>query len=168
MTFTIYSDAGSFNNGKKNKDLPVWGSAATIILDSEGNTIHTNVKVFPDATNNFCELYGSLYGLVWLTQQYPDGFSVRAVSDSQYVVKGANEWIHGWKKRGWKNNEGVPTKNRELWEVIDKLNYDRRYNIKYDWVRGHQGKSKTREEDEDIYFQEQCDSLAVKAIKTVS
>jgi ribonuclease HI len=44
---------------------------------------------------------------------------IRFVSDSQYLVKGMNEWIHGWKRRGWKRKAG-PIENVELWKELDR------------------------------------------------
>jgi ribonuclease HI len=53
-------------------------------------------------------------------------------SDSQYVVKGMNEWITGWRRRNW-----VSVKNRDLWEALS--NAQEGLVVSYVWVRGHCG-----------------------------
>ena len=46
---------------------------------------------------------------------------VRVYTDSQYVQKGIKEWIHGWKRNGWKTAAKEPVKNKELWLELDEL-----------------------------------------------
>lgn len=101
----------------------------------------------PRTTNNRMELLGAIEGLKSL-----DGpCQVRLVSDSQYLVKGLNEWIDGWKKRGWRRKDG-PVLNVELWQELDRLRFIHR--IKAEWVRGHVGHAEN----------ERCDRLAVAVI----
>ena len=52
----------------------------------------------PRTTNNRMELLGAIEGL----RRLGSPGEVRLVSDSQYLVKGLNEWIDGWKRRGWR------------------------------------------------------------------
>ena len=35
-------------------------------------------------------------------------------SDSQYLVRGMKEWVHGWAKRGWRR-KGGEIENLDLW-----------------------------------------------------
>ena len=58
------------------------------------------------------------------------------VSDSQYLVKGVSEWMHGWKKRGWRRKAG-PIENLELWQELDRVMT--RHTVRTRWVRGHAG-----------------------------
>jgi ribonuclease HI len=74
------------------------------------------------------------------------------VSDSQYAIKGATEWMENWKKNGWVNSKKKPVENKDLWLKLDLLlhgcdgtckivcskkcnNINR--NVKFQWVRGH-------------------------------
>ncbi|KAF7718359.1 Uncharacterized protein PECH_001046 [Penicillium ucsense] len=54
-------------------------------------------------------------------------------SESEYLVKGATEWLAKWKENGWKKSNGQPVANVELWRVIDavlkQLEYD--INVKF-------------------------------------
>ena len=98
-------------------------------------------------TNNRMELLGAIEGLKSLDKPA----RVRLVSDSQYLVKGLNEWIDGWKRRGWRRKEG-PVMNVELWQELDRLRAI--HQIKAEWVRGHVGHAEN----------ERCDQLAVAVI----
>ncbi|VDZ80687.1 ribonuclease H [Salmonella bongori] len=40
-------------------------------------------------------------------------------TDSQYVRQGITQWIHNWKKRGWKTADKKPVKNVDLWQRLD-------------------------------------------------
>jgi len=62
---------------------------------------------------------------------------VTIVTDSKYVLTGITEWIHNWKKKGWKNSKKEAVANRELWEELDKLNAN--HQVTWQWVKGHSG-----------------------------
>ena len=59
--------------------------------------------------------------------------------DSQYVLKGITEWIHGWKARGWRTAAKAPVKNVDLWQRLDALLVTSGHTIDWRWVRGHNG-----------------------------
>lgn len=67
----------------------------------------------------------------------PEGSAVRLHTDSQYVQKGITEWIHAWKRRGWKTADNKPVKNAELWRQMDAL--AARHRVEWVWVKGHAG-----------------------------
>jgi ribonuclease HI len=58
-------------------------------------------------------------------------------TDSQYVLKGISEWIHGWKRNGWRTSGRQPVKNADLWQELDRLAAGHR--IEWVWVKGHAG-----------------------------
>jgi ribonuclease HI len=66
-----------------------------------------------------------------------NGNNVIVCSDSQYLVKGASEWMSGWIRRRWKTSEGGEVQNKDLWEKINALSKVHR--IHWVWVRGHNG-----------------------------
>lgn len=100
-----------------------------------------------DTTNNRMELMAVIEGLSALERPSV----VDLTSDSQYVLKGLESWMAGWKKRGWKTADKKPVKNRDLWERLDKLMQD--HDIRFHWIRGHKGHPEN----------ERCDKLAVQA-----
>lgn len=60
-----------------------------------------------------------LIGAVAALESLPPGISIAAYTGSDYVRNGASSWLTGWKKRGWKTQEGSPISNRDLWEKLD-------------------------------------------------
>lgn len=63
-------------------------------------------------------------------------FRVVFTSDSQYLVKGMTEWVHGWNARGWKRKGGT-IENLELWQAA--IVEAGRHVVQWRWVRGHVG-----------------------------
>lgn len=86
----------------------------------------------PDTTNNRMALRSALELLAVLNRPC----RVRFVSDSQYLVKGAREWMPGWKARGWKRKAG-PIENLDLWKRLDGAMAP--HEMVWEWVRGHAG-----------------------------
>ncbi len=84
-------------------------------------------------TNNRMELMAVIEALRALKRPV----KARVHTDSQYVQKGISEWIHGWKKRGWKTADKKPVKNVDLWLALDAE--AARHSIEWHWVRGHAG-----------------------------
>jgi ribonuclease HI len=62
----------------------------------------------PSTTNNRMELTAVIRGL----DELADGSTVVVTTDSEYCVKGLNEWMDGWKKRGWRKADRSPVMNR--------------------------------------------------------
>lgn len=77
---------------------------------------------------------------------------VRLHADSQYVLKGIDEWIGGWKRRGWKTAAGAPVKNADLWRRLDGARAG--HEVEWCWVKGHSG----------VVDNERVDALANAAI----
>lgn len=86
-----------------------------------------------DTTNNRMELTAVIRALEALKRPV----HARVHTDSQYVQKGISEWIHGWKRRGWRTADRQPVKNAELWRELDAL--AARHRIEWHWVKGHAG-----------------------------
>lgn len=63
--------------------------------------------------------------------------SVEVCSDSMYTVRGINEWVPNWKKRGWVTAEKKAVENQDLWVKLDSLT--KKVDVKWTHVRGHQG-----------------------------
>lgn len=84
-------------------------------------------------TNNRMELIAVIRALEALTRPC----KVRLHTDSQYVQKGISEWIHSWKRRGWRTADKKPVKNDDLWKQLDELAAS--HDIDWIWVKGHAG-----------------------------
>ena len=100
-------------------------------------------------TNNRMELMGAIRALEALTKPC----RVELHTDSQYVMKGISEWIHNWKRRGWRTADGKPVKNDDLWRRLDEARS--RHDVQWRWVKGHAGHE----------LNEQADALARRGLK---
>ena len=54
-----------------------------------------------------------------MLEQLREPCEVDLTTDSQYVRQGITQWIHNWKKRGWKTAAKAPVKNVDLWKALD-------------------------------------------------
>jgi ribonuclease HI len=86
-----------------------------------------------ETTNNRMELTAVIRALEALKRPC----RVRLYTDSQYVQKGISQWIHDWKRRGWRTADKKPVKNADLWLSLDAL--AARHDIEWHWVKGHAG-----------------------------
>jgi ribonuclease HI len=84
-------------------------------------------------TNNRMELTAVIRALEALKR----ASRVRLYTDSQYVQKGISQWIHDWKRRGWRTADKKPVKNADLWHRLDEL--AAQHDIEWHWVKGHAG-----------------------------
>ena len=75
-------------------------------------------------------------------------------TDSQYVMKGATEWLAGWVRNSWRTADKKPVKNSDLWQDIYHLN--KKHTLRWHWVKGHAGHPEN----------ERCDHLATTAADT--
>ena len=98
-------------------------------------------------TNNRMELMAAIVALEALTSPC----HVTLSTDSQYVRQGITQWIHNWKKRGWKTTDRKPVRNVDLWQRLDLAIQG--HTVQWEWVKGHAGHPEN----------ERCDELARNA-----
>ena len=118
----IYTDGSCIGN-------PGQGGWAAIILDEGKKTEIKGSK--KDTTNNQMELLAPIEAL----KKIPKGSKVQIFTDSKYVKSGITEWIHNWKKNGWKTANKKEVSNKELWTELDQLNSE--FEINWNWVKAH-------------------------------
>ena len=128
----IYTDGSCLGN-------PGNGGWAAIIIEGEKKTYIKGGK--KDTTNNQMELLAPIKAL----KKIPKGSNIQIFTDSKYVKSGITEWIHNWKKNGWKTANKQPVKNKELWTELDFLTNE--FKIKWIWVKGHSKDSLNNEVD---------------------
>lgn len=142
----IYTDGAAPNNQNGCKQ----GGIAVVILNENNEVVETyKARVEPDAgetrtTNNRCEMLAVIKALELAETE--DVIH----TDNEIVARGYNEWLKGWKLKGWKNANKKPVANQDLWQRIDKLKQEKPM-VVVKWVRGHSG----------IYGNELADCLAV-------
>lgn len=138
VQYQLYIDGSCLRN-------PGGSGGWCAILLINGIKIDESSGSDPSTTNNAMELMSAIKGL----KMVPTGMSAEVFSDSQYVVKGCNEWCDKWDRNGWvtsKNKE--PVKNAHLWKRLVKLRLER--HCHFTWVRGHSGN----------VWNEECDKIA--------
>jgi len=96
----------------------------------------------PETTNQRMELRAAIEALRALKKTS----RITVYSDSRYVIHGITEWIHGWKKNGWKNAGKKPVANKDLWEELDRLTAG--HDVTWTWVKGHAGHPENEQADE--------------------
>jgi ribonuclease HI len=105
----------------------------------------------PDTTNNRMELMAAIAALEALKRPC----RVDLHTDSKYVQQGISQWIHNWKRNGWKTADKKPVKNGELWQRLDAA--VAHHQVRWHWVKGHAGHE----------FNERADRLVGEAIAEV-
>jgi len=119
QTITLYVDGAC----KGNPGLGGWGA---YIITEQGE--HKICGGEPETTNNRMELTAAIEGVSFC----PADAHLIIWTDSNYVKQGITEWIHGWKKKNWKD-----VKNPDLWQKLDAVCANR--NIEWNWIKGHAG-----------------------------
>ena len=84
-------------------------------------------------TNNRMELRAAIEALSALKRSCPADL----YTDSQYVRQGITQWIHKWKRNGWRTAARKPVKNADLWKALDEGL--QRHDVKWHWIKGHAG-----------------------------
>ena len=120
----IFTDGSCLGN-------PGPGGYAAILKYKQTEKILSNG--YYKTTNNRMELLAAIVAL----EQLKEACEVQLYSDSQYLRKCITNWIHGWKKNGWKTANKQPVKNVDLWQRLDEL--VKSHHIEWIWVKGHAG-----------------------------
>ncbi|CAI3153479.1 DNA polymerase III subunit epsilon [Acinetobacter calcoaceticus] len=128
QTITLYVDGAC----RGNPGLGGWGA---YVITEQGE--HKLFGGEPDTTNNRMELTAAIEGVSFC----PTDAHLIIWTDSNYVKQGITEWIHGWKKKNWKD-----VKNPDLWQKLDAVCAGR--NIEWHWIKGHAGHAGNEMADE--------------------
>jgi len=87
----------------------------------------------PATTNNRMELMAAIAALEALSRPC----RVRLHTDSRYLQGGITQWIHRWRRNGWRTAARKPVKNADLWHRLDDAL--RPHQVDWIWVKGHAG-----------------------------
>ena len=127
----IYADESCIGNQRQDGPRP--GAAAGLLerFDERKGWYRRDFAAFePDTTNNRMALTSGIKGLAALLRPCDVVFT----SDSQYLVRGMKEWVHGWARRGWRR-KGGGIENLDLWRQLVAV--AARHRVEWRWVRGH-------------------------------
>ena len=121
---TIYTDGACSGNPGPGG----WG--ALLLYGPHERTIRGGEAA---TTNNRMELLAAIMALEAL--KFP--CEVSLFTDSTYLKNGIEQWIAGWKRRGWRAASGKPVKNQDLWRRLDLAREP--HQVSWRWVKGHAG-----------------------------
>lgn len=131
----IYTDGSCLGNPGPG------GYGAVMIYNSHRKELSEG---YFETTNNRMELLAPIAALNALSESC----EVDVTTDSQYVKNGINQWIHNWRKNGWRTAAKKPVKNADLWRQLDDA--VSKHDVTWHWVKGHSGHPEN----------ERCDDLA--------
>lgn len=121
----IWTDGACKNNGF-NKSI---GGIGIYFGDNDIRNISEKIEGY--VTNNRAEMLAAIKA-IYISLYY--GYTcIEIRSDSQYLVKGITQWIHGWKRKNWNK-----VKNPDLWKWLDKIT-STNIDIKWTHVKAHCG-----------------------------
>ncbi|QDJ97879.1 ribonuclease HI [Staphylococcus phage PALS_2] len=114
-----------------------------------------------DLTNNKLEILAVLFTILFsleVSQDYKGKTNINIKSDSEYTVDGYNTNLDKWINKGWKNYSGAEVKNKELWQLMERIKYylnrnRNKYYVNLQWTKGHDNEK----------YNELADEYAVKA-----
>lgn len=151
----VYADESCIGNGRAG-DNP--GGAAGLIEYRKPKTLEIVRRDFwvseSPTTNNRMALRSVIEAFRILSGKRR-ALSVRFVTDSNYIVKGMTDWVHGWSARGWRRRTGE-IENVELWHAA--VEAVRGFEVEWRWVAGHAGHPQN----------EYANYLAIRAARTLA
>lgn len=136
---TAYTDGGA----SPNPGLGGWGAVLVFEKDAAQHEKELSGSA-TDTTNNRMELTAALEALKALKRPCHVAF----YTDSQYLKRGINQWLEGWKATNFKKGK---IQNADLWLALDEQ--VSRHQITWHWVKGHSGNR----------YNERVDQLATSA-----
>lgn len=132
----VFADESCLGNGREGSNP---GGAGGVIEYWNPNTERLARFDYwvsePATTNNRMALRSVIEAFHALSRK-GSRFRVVFTSDSQYLVKGMTEWVHGWNARGWRR-KGGEIENLDLWKSA--VREAASHQVEWRWVRGHVG-----------------------------
>ncbi len=117
----IYTDGSCLSNP---------GPGGWAWLEVEGDRRGAGAE--PVTTNQRMELTAVIKGLSEVSGK------VDVYSDSLYVVNCfVQRWWVKWRATGFRNSQGKPVANRDLWELLFQDVLDSGRDVSFHWVKGH-------------------------------
>lgn len=137
--FVLYTDGGFCKTGAS----PV--GSYSFVMHPEGKDDSYiwkyNLVDHHKQTSQTAEMTAIISALKFVEEKVCSGdiflaqtIDLHVISDSQYCVNGATDWMHKWKKVNW-----VDKQNVDLWKIIYALTVNTFKSVSYSWVRGHDG-----------------------------
>ncbi len=119
-----------------------WGA---LLIARDGGTVVKEREMSggeADTTNNRMELMAAIAVLEGLSR----ASKITVITDSAYVKNGVSQWLHGWKRNGWRTADRKPVKNADLWQRLDAARS--RHEVVWEWIKGHADHPENERADE--------------------
>lgn len=133
----IYTDGSS----RGNPGPGGWGSVILYFSDKDKEEMVIELGGGElKTTNNRMEMTAVIESLKFIKRELLNSKSdylIKIYTDSSYLIKGATEWLSGWKNKGWIKKDGEEIKNKDLWEELSSL--IEKLSISWKHVPGHAG-----------------------------
>jgi ribonuclease HI len=127
----LYTDGACSGN-------PGPGGWAFLLIVPELNLVIEKGGGKSQTTNNEMELKAAIEGLKEFAKLgAKDKLEIHA--DSKFVINGITQWVHGWKKRGWKKADGETPSHQGLWEELDALAHGFAKQLDWQYIPAHSG-----------------------------
>ncbi len=97
-----------------------------------------------------------LVAAVEALRSVPAGSRIQLHSDSELLIHGMRGLVFRWQRQGWRNGRGAALQHRDLWLQLLRLSCE--LNIRWKWVRGHNGHP----------WQSRADALAYGAARSLA
>jgi len=138
---TVYTDGSCENNGRPN------ARAGYGVWWADGHPLNRG-EAAGKPTNNAAEIEGATQAVIIASKQNVK--KLKIFTDSKFLITCITQWMHGWKRNGWRTAKNEPVKNRAELEDLDRALNSGNIKVTWEHVRGHQG----------IYGNERADELA--------
>ncbi|MEI7764957.1 MAG: viroplasmin family protein [bacterium] len=140
----IYTDGSSLGN-------PGPGGWGSVVLFPENKVVELGGRE-KESTNNRMEMMASIMALKEVEKRKIKAKTIKIHTDSSYLLNGITMWVHAWVKNNWKTKTGEDVLNKDLWEMLYKVNSNLSHKYEIEWVKvsGHSG----------VHLNERCDVIA--------
>lgn len=134
MKLTVYTDGSGTTGGP--------AGIGFVAFQEDGSIYIEDSLPLNNATNQQAEILAA----AWALHSLPPS-EITIVSDSEYLVKGWNEYLPAWKMRNWRKADNKPPKNLAHWQRLCKAAAEH-WSVSFEWTRGHVGTAGNERADE--------------------
>lgn len=127
MKFEAYTDGSCLENG------PEGGPGGYGIQLTLGDKVLNLKGGYFKTTNNRMEMMAIIKAL----EEFQEPVEITIHSDSQYTIDGITKWIYGWIRNDWVKADGLPVKNKDLWQRLHTLM--KYHKVHLNKVKAHSG-----------------------------
>jgi len=142
----IYTDGSSLGN-------PGPGGWGAVLLFPDTKVVELGGRE-KESTNNRMEMTAAIEALKKIQTKRVEANKIIVHTDSSYLLNGITMWIYAWVKNNWQTKTKEDVLNKDLWEVLYKLENNLKYKYEIEWVKvtGHAG----------VLLNERCDVIATE------